>query len=269
MSILKRVEKGLDDKLRKLFAGSGNAAGGREMIEIYRAILDEAPHKAQIMPRSRRVFPFDRLLVRVHTPDEESRTAFEMLFGDGAQLATDIREALAEAKCQAPEKIHIDFEPSAEPVEDAEGRGFHVSYGKNAKPAEPTLKTPASASAKLTIVQGTTDQETYDIGTSRINIGRLPEVVDEQQRVIRRNDLWFHEGTDKTNATVSRAHAHIQWEQRSGEYRLYDDHSAYGTSVLRAGGLIQVPAGASRGVALRGGDDIYIGQARLHFETAG
>jgi hypothetical protein len=76
----------------------------------------------------------------------------------------------------------------------------------------------------------------------------------------------FAESDDAVTTTVSRAHAHIQYDPATGEFRLYDDHSAYGTSLFREGSLIAVPAGAGRGTALRPGDEIYFGQARTRFE---
>ena len=47
-----------------------------------------------------------------------------------------------------------------------------------------------------------------------------------------------------------------------GEYRLQDDRSVHGTSVVRGGRTIAVPAG-SRGVRIESGDEIIVGQARL------
>jgi hypothetical protein len=60
---------------------------------------------------------------------------------------------------------------------------------------------------------------------------------------------------------VSRQHAHIA-SDRPGDVRIYDDGSAHGTSVVRSGRTIPVPPG-SRGVRLRSGDGILIGEARL------
>ena len=64
---------------------------------------------------------------------------------------------------------------------------------------------------------------------------------------------------------MSRAHAHIQYDAATGEYRLFDDNSAYGTSLLREGRMITAPAGG-RGIRLESGDELYLGQARVRFE---
>jgi pSer/pThr/pTyr-binding forkhead associated (FHA) protein len=64
------------------------------------------------------------------------------------------------------------------------------------------------------------------------------------------------------NQSVSRQHAHITFDPGSGTYRLHDDGSVHGTDIMRNGRTITVPTG-SRGVRLRSGDEIVLGDARL------
>src|SRR5262249_19067425 len=80
----------------------------------------------------------------------------------------------------------------------------------------------------------------------------------------------FAECTEEPNPSVSRRHAHIEAAGSPAEYRLYDDRSAYGTSVQRNGVTIVVPPGP-RGIRLQSGDEIALGEARLQveIETAG
>jgi pSer/pThr/pTyr-binding forkhead associated (FHA) protein len=61
---------------------------------------------------------------------------------------------------------------------------------------------------------------------------------------------------------VSRRHAHLTYFPGTGDYRLQDDRSAHGTSILRGGRTIVVPVG-SRGVRIESGDEIILGQARI------
>ena len=96
---------------------------------------------------------------------------------------------------------------------------------------------------------------------ARIHFGRLPEVLDDRRRPVRRNDVVVDD------STVSRAHAHIEWDAETGEYRVFDDGSSYGTSVLHEGKLINVAAGGGRGIRLQPGDELYLGQARLKVDT--
>src|SRR5262249_49880400 len=108
------------------------------------------------------------------------------------------------------------------------------------------------------------EQPDYTLDKSRTNIGRIAEIADSEQRIVRRNDVVFEEGSDEANATVSRRHAHIRLE--AGDYRLIDDGSEFGTRVFRDGRPIEVPAGNRRGERLRPGDEIYLGRACLRFE---
>jgi hypothetical protein len=67
----------------------------------------------------------------------------------------------------------------------------------------------------------------------------------------------------------------IRWKRKRylgnpesrAEWRIYDDGSSIGTIIFRQGRRIDVPAHAGRGVALRAGDDVYLGQVRLRFEV--
>jgi hypothetical protein len=104
------------------------------------------------------------------------------------------------------------------------------------------------------------DQST-ELSKLRIYIGRLPEVLDAQGRPVRRNDIVLD------HSTVSRAHAHIEWDAGSGEYRLFDDGSSYGTGIVHDGRLVNVPAGAGRGIRLHPGDELYLGQARVRIDA--
>jgi hypothetical protein len=266
MSILKRIEKQLEEKLKSAFTPADAPSTDREMIEIHRAVLDDIAGRVQPAGRGRRAFPFNHVVVRVSTPTPERRAMYDAMFGNGEQFLEDVRGALAEAGVDAPADLDVQLQP-----EDAElPGGYHVSFGKREstpqapqKPAEQL----APAAAKLSIIHGAAEEPFYEISTARINIGRLAEVVDDQQRLVRRNNIVFVEAAEGPNATVSRAHAHIAWDSSTATYRLFDDGSAYGTSIFREGALLQIPAGAGRGVALRSGDEIYLGQARLRFES--
>ena len=100
---------------------------------------------------------------------------------------------------------------------------------------------------------------------TRINLGRCGEVRDSHHRLIRTNHVAFADGAGDQNHTVSRRHAHIYHVPESGGYRLCDDGSAHGTSVIRHGQTIRVPTG-SRGIRIQPGDHIVLGEAVLSVE---
>jgi pSer/pThr/pTyr-binding forkhead associated (FHA) protein len=76
----------------------------------------------------------------------------------------------------------------------------------------------------------------------------------------------FKDGGGATNDTVSRRHAHIDYDARARDFRITDDRSAHGTSVVRNGVAIPVHPG-SRGVRLQAGDEIVLGEARLRVKA--
>lgn len=263
MSILKRLEKQLDEKLRNAFSSPEGASHDREMIEIYRGVLDEVSGRIQPSARGRRAFPFNHVVIRVSTPTDERRALYDAMFGNRQQFVEDVRGTLAEAGVDAPADLDVEVQPDPAELPG----GYHISFGrKQAAPAPHAVESGQVAAAKLTIMQGAAEQHDYQLSNGRVNIGRLAEVLDDQQRLVRRNNVVFTEAAEGPNATVSRAHAHITWDTRTGTFRLFDDSSAYGSSIFRDGALMQIPAGAGRGVALKHGDEIYLGQARLRFE---
>ena len=145
---------------------------------------------------------------------------------------------------------------------DVAVRGFDVHYGSN--PAPQT--TEEVTEVRFTIISGSAQQQELRLKKKRINLGRLAEVIDAEQRLTRQNDVAFRDDAPAPNQSVSRAHAHIEFDSDKAVFRLFDDRSAHGTTVIREGSLIPVPPGPSKGVALRNGDEIVLGQARLRFE---
>jgi hypothetical protein len=253
--IEKTIERGFQRWTEKLFG----AADSNELLVVHRQILEEIETKVETMARGRRVFPFSHLTITVASPDPNRRAILETAFGE--RLENDIREALEGARCEVPRGFSVDIET----VES--GPAFDIQYSAQRAPAKAVAQEPppfTTPRGRLIVVKGKTDRAEYALEKPRTNIGRLAELTDAEQRVIRRNDIVFEEGGDEANSTVSRRHAHIRFE--AGEYRLCDDESEFGTRVFRGGRGIEVPAGNRRGEKLRPGDEIYLGRACLRFE---
>lgn len=246
MSILKRVEKELDNRLRHLFSPERAQGEKKEFLEIYHAVLEDVAAHVQKLPRGRRAFPYNTVTVEL-SPDHATLTPQD-------ELLADIREALAGEECDSPKDLQVKIAPSG-------AAGFRVVYS-NTRRTQASTELPK---AHFAVIKGKAERDEYTLARARINVGRLPDVVDDQQRLTRRNEIFFPEGADPVNATVSRAHAHIRFDPEAGEFRVYDDRSAYGTSVFRDGTPLTVPPGPGRGIALRDGDEIYFGQAGLRF----
>jgi hypothetical protein len=257
--IEKTIERGFRHWTEKVFG----EAQADELLLVHRAMLEEIEGKVQILARGKRVFPYSRVTVTLSSPDAERRVLYESAFAEGGRLETDVREALAGAECEMPRTFRVE-------VKTAQGaQAFSIEYGVDApKPQKLQTGTPEAApvavTGRLVVVKGKAENAEYVLAKPRTNIGRLSDVTDSEQRVVRRNDVVFEEGVDEANGTVSRRHAHIRLD--AGEFRVCDDESEFGTRVFRDGRPIEVPAGNRRGERLKPGDEIYLGRACLRFE---
>lgn len=237
MSILKRIEKTLDERLRGIFATPRE--GSREAIELYRDALNQIRERAAVSA-------FDRVRVELHADSPDRRAVLEALF-EPAQMLEDIRAALLEERVAASPNlsVRIDFPETA--VVDL--RVFCEKASSAPKPAPEPLRPMRLGD--------------FLLQRPVVNVGRVPEVVDAAGRALRRNELCYPD-----DQTVSRVHAHLRYDGGAGDWRLFDDGSSMGTAVFRDGMRIDVPPHAGRGVSLRIGDEIYFGSLRVPFQEA-
>jgi hypothetical protein len=265
MSLFSEIESTIERGFRRFTERVFGPAESDELLLVHHGILEDVETKIQTLARGRRVFPYASVTVTLVAPQADRRALLQAAFAEGGRLESDIREALEGAGCEVPRAFAVE-------VRTAEtGAGvFAVEYGsqpletRSAPAAPAAASAPAPAPASVVVVRGKADQDRYVLDKARINIGRMAELMDSEQRVIRRNHIVFQEGADEANATVSRGHAHIRLQD--GDYRICDDESEYGTRVFRDGRGIEAPAGNRRGELLRPGDEIYLGRACLRFE---
>ena len=261
MSLLRRIEKSLDQRMRGIFGAAKEAHGTREAIELYRDALDQIAARASIGKRGDRVFPFNLINIELKADGPERRAVLDALFNAG-QVIDDIRATLTEERIAIPPDLAVAVRYPDDAV--AEMRILCEKTG----PQPPAAVAPAEMTPiRLVTVTGVSSSDEFVVNRPHVNLGRDAEVVDSLGRAIRRNDLFFPEHADDANASVSRSHAHIRFDAASGDWRIYDDGSSLGTIIFREGQRIDVPAHAGRGVVLRRGDEIYLGQVRLIFEV--
>jgi hypothetical protein len=238
----------------------------RQPIEVVQAIVECAEQQVQPAGRGRRVFPFNQLVVQVVAAARPERARFAAVIEGPPSLQQRLVQRLSAAGCHVPPlDVQVTYVAKRKPGWESDG--FHVSFDRvETTTASATSETSATATAParldLNVTAGMAERRTYTFTGGRIDIGRRAEVLDSQQRLIRRNHIAFLEGDADANRTVSRRHAHIAFIPSSNEYRLRDDGSARGTAVLRDGRTIRVPEGA-RGIRLQSGDEIALGEARL------
>ena len=267
MDILRNLRR-LESKLTTTVdeaAQKMTQARTREPLEILHAIVDVAEKHIEPAGRGKYVFPFNEIKISIAADSRETRARFKAVLRSDPCLRDRIIERLQAAGCVLNGlDINMTYVDRSEAHWTAPE--FNIEFDRLSVPPQPTPQVElAHQSLKLTIVQGETERRSYVFATSRINLGRCAEVRDNRHRLIRRNDVAFAESAGQPNLSVSRQHAHIECTASGGDYRLCDDRSLHGTSVLRDGRTIPVPPGA-RGVRLQSGDEITLGEARLKVE---
>jgi hypothetical protein len=217
VSFFSQVEKAIEREFRRWTVKAFGPAESDELLLVHRAILEEVEGKVQTVQRGKRIFPYNHLRVCLVSPDASRRALFQAAFaGDDRRLEQDLRGCLAGAGCEVPAGFAVEIETAEQGA-----KGFEIHYQMGAVARE----APA---ARLVVVRGKANQESFNLNSARINIGRRAELTDSLDRVIRRNDVVFEEGADEANATVSRGHAHVKLDRETSEYRICDDSSEYG-----------------------------------------
>jgi hypothetical protein len=266
---LARLVNGFAGHARRLEAQLGNIAdrslqrlaqsGEREPVEIAHAIVDAVERQVLPAGRDQCLFPFNDIRVLVVGPGREARARYEAVFDGEFPLRARILERLHAVGCRVKDlTITVSYSSRARPGWTAPD--FHLIFGRIDAAASPPRVEIARTVVELTVTRGEAEQAAYTFSDTRIDLGRCTEVRDSRQRLIRTNHVVFLDAADAVNQSVSRRHAHI--EADGDERRLYDDGSAQGTSVVRLGRTIPVPA-AGRGIRLLSGDEILLGEARL------
>jgi FHA domain len=238
-------------------------SGAREPLEVVHAIVEAVQEQIQSSGRGRRVFPFNTIGVTILAASRDARARFEAVVADGPPLRDRIAASLRSAGCQVDDLVvTVRFE--AKPRRGWTHADFHLELARDVRPdAPPPPPAPKPLRLELTIVNGTAEQASYLFDpSSRIDLGRCIEVRDDRHRLIRTNHVAFVEGGGDVNQTVSRRHAHLAYDADAHAFRLHDDGSERGTSIVRNGRTVPVPRGG-RGVRLDSGDEIVVGNARM------
>ncbi len=256
MSIVEKLER----KIASLFPKSG---GTREPLELHREALERLAAKSIAGLRGERVFPFDRVVLEFGVDDAERQAALKTLF-EPTTFAAHIRAELASSRITPPAELRVTLVFSA----DAEEEMRITCEKTEPPPPEPEVqRAPAPFTpARLAVLAGTASEVEFVCEKTFLNVGREESVLDSEGRLIRRNDLFFIGDDSDTNASVSREHAHLRFDTSTGEWRIYDDGSRYGTAIFRAGRRIVVPPHSARGALLKGGDEVFLGEARIGFQ---
>jgi hypothetical protein len=263
---VKRLEAGMTRAVERA-AREWSQSGAREPLEIGQAIVDAVGERLEPAARGRYVFPFNRIHVTI-AASRDARARFQAVFESEPTLEQRIAARLRDAGC-GPAPVSCAITYAARPSPGWQTPEFHIEFTRGAaapapehEPEPAPVAAPAAArDLQITIVSGTAEAPSYTFTLPRVNLGRCAEVRDSLSRLVRTNHVAFVDMAGTSNHSVSRQHAHIEYVESARQYRIRDDRSAHGTSVVRNGRTLSVPAG-SRGVRLESGDEIVLGEVR-------
>jgi hypothetical protein len=260
MGIWDRLLK-TEQKIRKRVE---NVFGGRAQtpLEVRREIVEQIESRI-VVDSGGKTFPFGKVTIRLRPPTEALRSIFEAAFLQNDSLRSEIHQKLSDSKASYPREMEIKVELATGGSGDADAGMCELDFA----PLDREHKREIPA-IRMTVLKGSAEKTLYDIKKDRILVGRLPEVLDREGRMIRRNDVVFLDNGEDVNTSVGRAHSRIWFDSGKQEFRIMDEVSRYGTRIIREGRSIEVPGGNTRGVRLRSGDEIYFGQACLRFEIS-
>lgn len=155
--------------------------------------------------------------------------------------------------------LHISFIKEAPPetiqATDVDAALFFATRSKAA--------VPKTLNAVVTVLHGQAEHQSYTFTSKdgRINIGREKE-TQTADGFFRKNDIALL-GSNSTNRSVSRQHAHIEWNEAEGEFYLYADEGGIPPKnklkVKAADGAVIKVQTTEFGYCLQQGDQIVLG----------
>jgi hypothetical protein len=235
-----------------------------EVAEIRIAVLDEVKKKIQ-RAGGKALFPYNvvRISIRAGANDAAvfERDFFRRFFEE------EVRQGISKEACRYPEDLRVEIR-----VSDGDQENWLLI--ETLAEDVPVVAEPPRAKllARLVVVAGSANKPEVPLQKARTNIGRLVDVY-KSEGLSRRNDLAFA-ADNPINRTVSREHAHILHEKKTGEYRLFNDRwyqrgdkreSNCGLWIVRDG-MGQEVHRDTRGTRLLPGDEIHLGKAILKFQ---
>jgi hypothetical protein len=240
-----------------------------EVAEIRIAVLDEVKKKIQ-RAGGHALFPYNVVRIQIRAAANEGavfeRDFFRRFFDE------ELRKGLSKEACRFPEDLRVEIR-ATEQIDAGDEDWLRVQMlAEDIAPASEEVPRARKA-ARLVVAAGTANKGEIPLLKARTNIGRLTDVY-KTEGLSRRNDLAFAE--DNTiNRTVSREHAHILYDKKTGEYRLFNDRwykrgnkaeNNCGLWIVRDG-MGQEVHRDTRGTRLLPGDEIHLGKAVVKFQV--
>jgi hypothetical protein len=258
MNVTEFLEKWGRTVFEKPLARTVPLESPRELAEIRFAVLEEV-RRHSYRAGARMVFPHDLVRVAMRGVEESRAGVFRSGFFRN-YLEHEIQESLRADSVRFPEQLRVE-------VDVATGLPLPNEAWLTVAAAAQEPAAGLGKPARLIVRQGSANAPELSLEKVRVHLGREVDVY-RNGGILRRNDLAFIEDGE-VNRSVSREHAHIDYDQTTGEYRLFNDRwyergTDCGTRIVRDGVSVEVHKD-SRGTRLEPGDEIHLGRAILSF----
>ena len=254
----RRLEAFIASSVEATASRMTGSPGPRQPLEIVHAVVDAVARDIQPIGRGHNSFPFTTVRITLLAPTARARARLAAVVDGVEPLRDRIAARLGAAGCHdATPDVVVSY--ATRPRPDWANADFDVQLLRIDRAAE---SGAPPVRLDLKVIEGTAMRDRHSFAGGSIAIGRGTDIADRGGRLLRLNQVAFDEAADDISGTVSRLHAHIDYDTESRRYRLFDDGSAQGTSVVREGRGYSVLRGGP-GLVLRSGDEIVLGRARL------
>lgn len=238
------------------------------LLELRQQILEKIEDQIQF-DRGGALFPYEAITITFPHAEESERETLNQAFVEERPIRNDVLALLRTHQCRvtAEPTIVVQF---AAGEQTAGTPPFRLDFSRKQSRAAKRDRTESQPQprARLTVLKGAAEPMICSVNKRRIRIGRVKELFDLDGGLARRNDLAFADQDDEVSSTVGRAHATIVFDDEARDFRIIDETSRFGTRIFRDDRTINVMPGG-RGIALRNGDEIYLGRACVRFEILG
>ncbi|MEO5897180.1 MAG: hypothetical protein ABIS06_15935 [Vicinamibacterales bacterium] len=256
-----QIGRGLQSRVRDFFEAA--PAADATPLELLQATLDQLERKVQPAGRGRRIFPYDRIVVRIVQPGADA-IAVNAIF---KQLEERLRDRLRELQCESPESIVASVTVTEDPDDTGQQLLAVECFSEPTRPPAAALVPDRGLQTlRVSVIKGQCTESDYAFEEPIVSIGRMAEATDAFGQV-RVNHVAFLDVRDGVNETVGRAHARLQIDHATGQYHLFNECSSNPTSIVRAGRTIRVAPRDPRGVRVQSGDQLQLGRAILRLTT--
>ena len=211
MTLSEFIEKIGKNLFEAPLATPSNPDDPPELAEIRHAVMDEVRAKSY-RAGAGKVFPYDVIRISMRGVEESRAAVFSSRFFC-KYMEQEIQNSLRADGARFPDQLRVEVDVAIG-LPQRDGNWLTVEASSQKPVGPPPL-------ARLMVREGKANVAELRLDKPRTNIGREVDVY-RSKGLHRRNDLAFVEDSD-INRSVSREHAHIQYDRTTGEYRIFND----------------------------------------------